>query len=63
VVGGGGGGWWMGGVKLKLKLNSVQLKLELGLTFEPKMKPTQMMLVSSFETPYGIKMFRPCLDY
>ena len=28
------GGWWVGGwvVKLKLKLNSAQLKLELGLS-------------------------------
>jgi hypothetical protein len=29
------GGWvvgWLGGVKLKLKLNSAQLKLELGLS-------------------------------
>jgi hypothetical protein len=33
-VGGGGwvGGWWVGGVKLKLKLNSAQLTLELGLS-------------------------------
>ena len=31
------GGWlvgWLGGVKLKLKLNSAQLKLELGLSLE-----------------------------
>jgi hypothetical protein len=28
----GVGGWWLGGVKLKLKLNSAQLELELGLS-------------------------------
>jgi hypothetical protein len=27
-----GGWWWVGGVKLKLKLNSAQLKLEFGLS-------------------------------
>ena len=28
----GGWWWWVGGVKLKLKLNSAQLKLEFGLS-------------------------------
>jgi hypothetical protein len=35
------GGGWVGGVKLKLKLNSAQLKLEFGLSLAKMKKYTQ----------------------
>jgi hypothetical protein len=43
VGGGWVGGWvvvgWVGGVKLKLKLNSAQLKLEFGLSLAKRLIP------------------------